>query len=223
MSEVGAGVTDLVLGTVLVSCAVRLRWTPGVHRYWALIWWSAGAAAFAGAAHHLVFSHSPGRRPQLGRGRGARRGRAVLPAGRDRDGDAGRALGPAGDPGQDRRPARVCGLDGDCRHRPDRAAGALRERDDGDDRRALVLRPVRRAPGGRPDAGRDRGPRRLGGLLRPAGLDLPDLARPRRPLAAAPGPDPRRAAADPGRRRRRPPDTRPGRAGRGPPPALARF
>ena len=59
MSEVGAGVTDLVLGTVLVGCAVRLRWTPGVHRYWALIWWSAGAAAFAGAAHHLVFSHSP--------------------------------------------------------------------------------------------------------------------------------------------------------------------
>ena len=58
MSEVGAGVTDLVLGTALVGCAARLRWTPGVHRYWALIWWSAGAAAFAGAAHHLVFSHS---------------------------------------------------------------------------------------------------------------------------------------------------------------------
>jgi hypothetical protein len=59
MSEVGAGVTDLVLGTALVGCAARLQWTPGMHRYWALIWWSAGAAAFAGAAHHLVFSHSP--------------------------------------------------------------------------------------------------------------------------------------------------------------------
>lgn len=59
MSEVGAGVTDLVLGTVLVGCAAWLRRIPGVHRYWALIWWSAGAAAFAGAAHHLVFSSSP--------------------------------------------------------------------------------------------------------------------------------------------------------------------
>ena len=58
MNEVGAGVTDLVLGAVLVSCASRLRRAPGVHRYWALIWWSAGAAAFAGAAHHLVFSSS---------------------------------------------------------------------------------------------------------------------------------------------------------------------
>ena len=58
MNEVGAGVTDLVLGAVLVACASRLRRTPGVHRYWALMWWSAGAAALAGAAHHLVFSHS---------------------------------------------------------------------------------------------------------------------------------------------------------------------
>jgi len=59
MSEVGPGVTDLVLGAVLVGCARRLRRTPGVHRYWALMLWSAGAAAFAGAAHHLVFSGSP--------------------------------------------------------------------------------------------------------------------------------------------------------------------
>jgi hypothetical protein len=58
MSEVGAGVTDLVLGAVLVGCAGWLRRTPGVHRYWALMWWSAGAGALAGAAHHLVFSHS---------------------------------------------------------------------------------------------------------------------------------------------------------------------
>ncbi len=59
MSEVGPGVTDLVLGAVLVGCASRLRRTPGVHRYWALMLWSAGAGAFAGAAHHLVFSGSP--------------------------------------------------------------------------------------------------------------------------------------------------------------------
>jgi len=59
MSEVGPGVTDLVLGAVLVGCAGRLRRTPGVHRYWALMLWSAGAGAFAGAAHHLVFSGSP--------------------------------------------------------------------------------------------------------------------------------------------------------------------
>ena len=59
MSEVGAGVTDLVLGAVLVGCAAWMRRTPGVHRYWALVWWSAGAGAFAGAAHHLVFSGSP--------------------------------------------------------------------------------------------------------------------------------------------------------------------
>jgi hypothetical protein len=59
VSEVGAGVTDLVLGAVLVVCASRLRRAPEVHRYWALMWWSAGAGAFAGAAHHLVFSGSP--------------------------------------------------------------------------------------------------------------------------------------------------------------------
>lgn len=58
MSEVAAGVTDLVLGAVLVGCAARLRRAAGVHRYWALMWWSAGAGAFAGAAHHLVFSGS---------------------------------------------------------------------------------------------------------------------------------------------------------------------
>ena len=58
MSEVGAGVTDLVLGVVLFGCAAWLRRTQGVHRYWALTWWSAGAAAFAGTAHHLVFNHS---------------------------------------------------------------------------------------------------------------------------------------------------------------------
>ena len=59
MSEVGAGVTDLVLGAVLFGCAARLQRSPQAHRYWALTMWSAGGAAFAGAAHHLIFAGSP--------------------------------------------------------------------------------------------------------------------------------------------------------------------
>ena len=55
MQEVAAGVTDIVLGAVLVGCAGRLHRTAGVHRYWALMLCSAGAAALAGAAHHLLF------------------------------------------------------------------------------------------------------------------------------------------------------------------------
>jgi len=58
VDEVAAGVTDLVLGAVLLGCALRLRLAPGVHRYWALMFWTAGAGAFAGTVHHLVF-HSP--------------------------------------------------------------------------------------------------------------------------------------------------------------------
>jgi hypothetical protein len=55
VDEIAAGVTDLVLGAVLLRCAGRLQRTPGVHRYWALMLWSAAAAALAGAAHHLLF------------------------------------------------------------------------------------------------------------------------------------------------------------------------
>jgi hypothetical protein len=55
VEEVAAGVTDLLLGAVLVGCAWRLQRTAGVHRYWAAMLWSAGAAAVAGAAHHLLF------------------------------------------------------------------------------------------------------------------------------------------------------------------------
>jgi hypothetical protein len=55
VDEVAAGVTDIVLCAVLVGCAGRLQRTAGVHRYWALMLWSAGAAALAGAAHHLLF------------------------------------------------------------------------------------------------------------------------------------------------------------------------
>jgi hypothetical protein len=55
VQELGAGLTDVVLGAVLVACARRLQRTAGVHRYWALMLWSAGAAALAGVAHHLLF------------------------------------------------------------------------------------------------------------------------------------------------------------------------
>lgn len=58
MDEVAAGVTDLLLGAVLLGCAGRLQRTAGVHRYWALMLWSAGAGALSGAAHHLVFGGS---------------------------------------------------------------------------------------------------------------------------------------------------------------------
>ncbi len=58
MSEVGAGVTDLVLGAALFTCAARLQRSAQAHRYWALALWSAGGAAFAGSAHHLVFAGS---------------------------------------------------------------------------------------------------------------------------------------------------------------------
>jgi hypothetical protein len=55
VGDVAAGVTDLVLGAALVVCAGRLQRTAGVHRYWALMLWSAAAAALAGTAHHLLF------------------------------------------------------------------------------------------------------------------------------------------------------------------------
>jgi hypothetical protein len=58
VGEVAAGVTDLVLGAVLVGCAGWLTRTPGVHRYWALMFWSAGAGALTGAVHHLLFEES---------------------------------------------------------------------------------------------------------------------------------------------------------------------
>jgi hypothetical protein len=58
VDEVAAGVTDLLLGAVLVVSAWRLGRTPGVHRYWALMFWFAAAGAFAGTAHHLLFRGS---------------------------------------------------------------------------------------------------------------------------------------------------------------------
>jgi hypothetical protein len=56
--DVAAGVTDLLLGAVLLGCAFRLRRSERVHRYWPLAFWFAGAGAWAGVLHHLVFAGS---------------------------------------------------------------------------------------------------------------------------------------------------------------------
>jgi hypothetical protein len=57
--DVAAGLTDVLLGAVLIWCAIRIRAVaPGTHRYWTLTFWTAGAGAFAGTAHHLVFQWS---------------------------------------------------------------------------------------------------------------------------------------------------------------------
>jgi hypothetical protein len=58
VDDVAAGLTDLLLGAVLLGCALRLQSLPWVHRYWSLTLWTAGAGAWAGTVHHLVFAGS---------------------------------------------------------------------------------------------------------------------------------------------------------------------
>jgi hypothetical protein len=58
LSEPALSLTDLALGLVVLALAVRLQGTPGVHRYWRLTFWWAGAAALAGAVHHGVITYS---------------------------------------------------------------------------------------------------------------------------------------------------------------------
>jgi hypothetical protein len=58
LSEPASSLTDLALGLVIVVLAVRLQRTAGVHRYWRLTFWWAGAAALAGAVHHGVVTYS---------------------------------------------------------------------------------------------------------------------------------------------------------------------
>jgi len=59
VDDVAAGLTDLLLGAVLVGAALWLRALPWVHKYWTLTMWTAGAGAWAGTVHHLVFAGSP--------------------------------------------------------------------------------------------------------------------------------------------------------------------
>jgi Family of unknown function (DUF6962) len=58
LSEPASSLTDLALGVVIIALAIRLQRTPGVHRYWRLTFWWAGAAALAGAVHHGVVTYS---------------------------------------------------------------------------------------------------------------------------------------------------------------------
>jgi hypothetical protein len=58
LSEPAQSLTDLALGLVVIALAVMLQRTPGVHRYWRLTFWWAGAAALAGAVHHGVVTYS---------------------------------------------------------------------------------------------------------------------------------------------------------------------
>src|SRR5262245_63412068 len=58
LSEPASSLTDLALGVVTIALALRLQRTPGVHRYWRLTFWWAGAAALAGAVHHGVVTYS---------------------------------------------------------------------------------------------------------------------------------------------------------------------
>ena len=58
LSEPAPSLTDLALGLVVIALAVMLQRTPGVHRYWRLTFWWAGAAALAGAVHHGVVTYS---------------------------------------------------------------------------------------------------------------------------------------------------------------------
>jgi hypothetical protein len=58
LSEPALSLTDLALGLVVLVLAVRLQGTPGVHRYWRLTFWWAGAAALAGAVHHGLVTYS---------------------------------------------------------------------------------------------------------------------------------------------------------------------
>lgn len=58
LSEPGASLTDLALGLATVALAVRLGRVAGIHRYWRLTFWWAGAAALAGAVHHGAVTYS---------------------------------------------------------------------------------------------------------------------------------------------------------------------
>jgi hypothetical protein len=59
LAEPAASLTDLALGAVTVTLAVRLRRSPAGHGYWrAALWWF-GVAALAGAVHHGVVVRWP--------------------------------------------------------------------------------------------------------------------------------------------------------------------
>ena len=57
LSEPAASLTDLALGVVTLTLALRLR-GRGVQSYWRRTFWWAAAAALAGAVHHGIVTYS---------------------------------------------------------------------------------------------------------------------------------------------------------------------
>jgi hypothetical protein len=58
LSEPASSLTDLALGLVALSCALRLRGTPAGRRHWTAAFGWAAVAALAGAVHHGVVTYS---------------------------------------------------------------------------------------------------------------------------------------------------------------------
>jgi hypothetical protein len=58
LAEPAQSLTDLALGVVTLTLAVRAGRLPGVHRYWRAAFWWFGLAALAGAVHHGVMVRS---------------------------------------------------------------------------------------------------------------------------------------------------------------------
>ena len=59
LAEPAHALTDLFLGVVAVTLALRLRGSPGVHRHWSSALWWFGIAALAGALHHGLIVQWP--------------------------------------------------------------------------------------------------------------------------------------------------------------------
>jgi hypothetical protein len=59
LAQPAQSLTDLLLGVVVVSLALRLRRSPAAHGYWRAAFWCAGIGALAGAVHHGVIMRWP--------------------------------------------------------------------------------------------------------------------------------------------------------------------
>ncbi|HEX6471061.1 MAG TPA: hypothetical protein VF069_18325 [Streptosporangiaceae bacterium] len=59
LAQPAESLTDLLLGVVVVSLALRLRRAPASHGYWRAAFWWAGIAALGGAVHHGLIMRWP--------------------------------------------------------------------------------------------------------------------------------------------------------------------
>lgn len=59
LTEPAQALTDLLLGLVVISLALRLRRLSGVHRYWRGVFWWSGIGALGGFVHHGVLARWP--------------------------------------------------------------------------------------------------------------------------------------------------------------------